>query len=437
MGPYTLRKTDVTPVAEKALAMKCKILDCSLGDPCKHGLGPFPGLESSMRHVRENISAEERHGYTNSLGHPFLREELALNSGIGLTADDVFVGTGSSGVVRAIFEVLHTPESFHIIPEWTYILYLAENARLGKNQVTVSLDGDGTPNIDAIKAALAPGVASIVLTTVGNPLCVGVSRQKLLEIMQVVADAQTRFSKPILLILDPIYEAFRRDQSNRIDCLAEASKFGKIPVVDLWSISKLEASPGSRIGAARVFWPKDLFPEERADFMLKLTRVYLPTLCTVETEKQLAVAHMLHSIRTDETKRKEFQEFERTRRQEVSNRTGAFVAALQDIDGIVFPPSYLRNGKVDLTQINGFYVLFGFDSNRLPRGTTSQASRLAGFCMEKGLHVPIMTPASAFVSESESSRMKQEFIRNVALQDDERRELLMRSIREFARLQLK
>ena len=110
-------------------------------------------------------------GYTESMGHPLLREAIAQQLFERLTGDDVLVFSGASEGIFALVNVrLHAGD--HAVVVWPAYQSLHEVARsLGADVTLIELHESEDWVLDAarVRAAVTPRTKLIVVNTPHNP----------------------------------------------------------------------------------------------------------------------------------------------------------------------------------------------------------------------------------------------------------------------------
>ena len=438
MKDYTLRRTDVNDAEARALALRREpIIDGRLGNTIKFGLGTYGPYKEALAAAAMDDSS---HSYTNAKGLPALNEMLAEGNlefgvkGYRIDPERVFVGAGISGLARSLFDVIIDPSGRDniAVPEWSYIVYFAEAARTGASIVNVRLcNEDGQVDQDDLRRRINRNTKAVVVTTVGNPLGIAMEPMVLYGIMEIVDEKEARFGHPIALVVDRIYEDFRTggEALDPISMAISGCRAG--PLIDMYSISKLVAAPGDRLGWMRIYHDGRKYAAEVAAMVEALTRVFQPPLGQTPTLQQEALRRVFASF-SDEKKRMEFEAFRKQRRDECIRRMRSFVAGMSEIPGVVFPKyCYGEDGRVDPRRLHSFYALVGKDKDLRPRGATSLARELADFCIDNpGMPVPLGTPGDNFL-EASLRNAPQEYMRFVALFNDEQRAMVLEAFRRF------
>lgn len=442
MKRFTLRDNDSTPILARAAAEGRTLIEGRLGDPNRHGLAPYRGYlrairdlavaeeEEALSTIKELGELDSAHQYTDSTGFPPLRKLLAEECGLKPT--DIFIGGGESGIARSIFDTVLLPEEGSIIPVWTYIMYYSETVRREAKVVSVELDGNGEPRLDQLKDKIDNHTKCVNITTVGNPMGIGIKPETMKQIIRIVNERERTFNVPIYLFVDTEYEGFRNNRHERIDPIEMSREESRVgPTIELYSASKMLGIPGSRVGWAKVYWNEENFPKQRFEFYSRLNTMGIGLLGDSALFMQAALYLTFQRINNSWTERTCFDTFKSNRREIVSGRTHNFLKGVSDIDGIVLPKYYYRDGKIPKRIIDSFYVMFGADERLLPRSEASQAALLAKFAYEHGLPVPALTPDYHFGPEE--LLIGQELMRAVALFSEEKLAIFLDVLERFVK----
>ncbi len=161
----------------------------------------------------------------------------ALADRLGVTADRVTVGNGSSGVLQQIFQtyvargdrVLYPWRSFEVYPIYTRLS--------GGESVTVPLDDRLRVDVDGLIEALTPETRLVVVATPNNPTGTATSTADL-------ARLATAAGLGTILVVDEAYREFDADGDDAIDDLLDDHP----NVVVTRTLSKAQGLAGLRIG---------------------------------------------------------------------------------------------------------------------------------------------------------------------------------------------
>src|SRR6478672_6339002 len=176
-------------------------------------------------------------GYTESLGLPVLREEIAALYR-GLTADDVITFAGAE---EAIFLAMHAllKAGDHAVVVWPAYQSLHEVARsIGATVTLVPLNPrDWSVDVDAVASAMQPNTKVVVVNSPHNPTG---AQLEPAQFERLVAIAELHGAH---LFSDEVYR-FLEHSSARLPTAAERTDRG----VSLGVMSKAFGLAGLRIG---------------------------------------------------------------------------------------------------------------------------------------------------------------------------------------------
>lgn len=181
-----------------------------------------------------------RLGYTESMGHPLLRAEIARRLFTSLSGDDVLVFSGASEGIFVLVNVL-LGAGDHAVVVWPAYQSLHEVARsVGADVTLVELHESEGWALDParIRAALTPRTRLVVLNAPHNPTGMLPSHSAFAEVASIVGEAGA------VLLSDEVYRGLERDRAARLPSGADLGEH----VVSLGVMSKSFAMPGLRIG---------------------------------------------------------------------------------------------------------------------------------------------------------------------------------------------
>jgi aspartate/methionine/tyrosine aminotransferase len=182
---------------------------------------------------------ELRLGYTESLGDPALRAEIA---GLyeHLTGDDILVFAGAEEAVFALHNVLLRRGDHAIVVRPAY-QSLAEVARAAGAEVTrveLRAQDDWRFDVSEVRAALRPNSRLILVNEPHNPTGSLSDRATFDRLVDLAAESGAR------LIVDEVYRFLEFDPADRLPAGADALETG----VSIGVMSKSFALAGLRIG---------------------------------------------------------------------------------------------------------------------------------------------------------------------------------------------
>lgn len=434
LARHTLRENDVLPALARAESAVRLIIPSQLGDPVKHGLHAY---DLFMGYLAEEFSDPKKLGYDDSCGYQPLRQMLSAGNvefgtpGYCLPRERVIIEAGISGAVRSMMAVLINKGNCDevLIPKWSYTLYLAEAEHVEARVRNVELNSRGVVDLDHLRDSITDKAKAVFITTMGNPLGVAMDRETFTQIVRIVNAKEKEFNHPIYLVADIIYEGFR--QGGPIDPILLSMEAGRIgPTIELYSISKLMASPGIRLGWMRIYHGGESFNDEVHAFTQACSILLQPGLGAASTPAQIALFRTYDEL-SNTAKRDRFNMYIGKRRNEVRDRVYHIYDDLQQIDGLLFPEYYYDgSGKLNYAALNTFYILAGISPSLLKRGQLSHARQMADFQIDNDTSaVVIAVPGDHFLAD-EYRDQGQEFFRIVAL-FDETRAAAIESIRRF------
>jgi aspartate/methionine/tyrosine aminotransferase len=181
-----------------------------------------------------------RLGYTESMGHPLLRKEIARQLFERLDGEDVLVFSGASEGIFALVNVLLGPGD-HAIVAWPAYQSLHEVGRaLGADVTLLELHESEGWALDParIRAAISPRTTLIVVNAPHNPTGMLPDEASFREIVAIAGEAGAT------LLSDEVYRGLEVDPATRLPSGADLGDH----VVSLGVMSKAFAMAGLRIG---------------------------------------------------------------------------------------------------------------------------------------------------------------------------------------------
>ena len=154
---------------------------------------PSPAVLEAIARELETINR-----YPDLTAAP-LREALAQR--FGVHADQVCVGTGSSAILVAALSAVCQPGSQVVFPWRSFESYPIAIPSVGGDPVPVELLPDGTHDLDAMRAAIAPGTVAVIVCSPNNPTGPALTYE---EIAGFVADVPD----DVMVIVDEAYIDF-------------------------------------------------------------------------------------------------------------------------------------------------------------------------------------------------------------------------------------
>jgi len=215
------------------------IFDFSLGNP---DVEPPPAVLDALRRVVAGNRAGS-HGYMPNPGYSEVREavakKLSRETGLGFTAEDIFMTVGSAGACNVILKSILDPGDEVIVlmpffPEYQF--YIANH---GGRMVPVETDETFLPDVTRIAAAITPRTRAIIVNTPNNPT----GRVYPESILRDLEEMLKRTGQPIIVISDEPYKSYVYDGQRQAEV---ASLITNTVICNSWS--KSLGLPGERIG---------------------------------------------------------------------------------------------------------------------------------------------------------------------------------------------
>ncbi|HEY5086809.1 MAG TPA: aminotransferase class I/II-fold pyridoxal phosphate-dependent enzyme [Gemmatimonadaceae bacterium] len=201
--------------------------------------------------VLDAVDAAARAGKTHYIpnnGIPQLRDALATkvrdrNGLAGITAEDIFVTNGAMHALFVTFGALLVPGDEVIVPDpmWTEVV---ENVRMAGGVavgVELSAEDDFEYRSDRIEAAITPRTRAIFLNTPHNPTGAVLSRDRLLEILELAR------ANNLWIVSDEAYEDVLYEPWTHTSIGSLAGDYAD-RVISIYSFSKTHAMSGLRVG---------------------------------------------------------------------------------------------------------------------------------------------------------------------------------------------
>lgn len=178
-------------------------------------------------------------GYTETLGHPLLRREIA-SLYRDVRPEDVIVCSGAQEPIFLLMHALVRPGDRVVVVTPCYQSLAAVPEAIGAEVVRVPLvEAEGFDlDVGRVAAALAPGARLLVLNYPHSPTGALLARDKLDELVALAARSGT------VVLGDEVYRYLEHDESARLPAAVEAFERG----VSLGVMSKTFGLAGLRIG---------------------------------------------------------------------------------------------------------------------------------------------------------------------------------------------
>lgn len=302
------------------------VVDLVSGSP---DWGPPDALREALREYADlPVDAFQ---YPPSPGLRELREEIAARRGVDVEQVVVTNGTGEANYLAMARALTRDAGTDVLLSDPVYPYYPGKAELLGGEPRLVPAARDGTPDVEAFRAAASDETALIVLTTPNNPTGAVYDRETVAEIVSIAE------ANDALVAVDEVYDHF--DLTGEFESALTIDSPNRIVTS---GFSKSLAVTGLRVGYG-------VFPHQHVE--AAKTRHMLVNV-TGPRPSQYAVVHAL---------RETPPEYYADARSLLADRFETFTTALDAIDAEYVRPE------------GGFYVFTRFD--KFP-GSMANAKRL-------------------------------------------------------------
>lgn len=215
---------------------------------------------------------ELRLGYTDSQGHPLLRQEVAVLYET-LSADDVLIAAPEEAIFIAMNVLLESGD--HVIvtfPGYQSLYEIAQALGCSVTRWTLEVrEGEWALDFDQLAEAITPRTRMLVINFPHNPTGYLPTRAQLDQIIELARDHD------LVLFSDEMYRLLEYEPGTRLPAVCDVYGDG----ISLSGLSKTFALPGLRIG-----W----LATANSDLLAKL-QVYkdYTTICSSAPSEVLAI----------------------------------------------------------------------------------------------------------------------------------------------------
>jgi len=200
----------------------------------------------------EDVPSTLLHGYTSAQGDLAVRTAIAdyirKTEGAEITPDCLYMATGAAAALTSSITAVVSEGEEVIVLSPYFPEYKVWIERFGGVIREVKcVDGSFQPDVDAIKAAINPKTAAIIVNSPNNPTGAVYTEKSIIELTDMLKEKEKELKRPIYLISDEPYREL---------------VYGDIKVPYLpnyyddtivsYSFSKSLSLPGERIGYAFV-----------------------------------------------------------------------------------------------------------------------------------------------------------------------------------------
>ena len=221
------------------------IYDFSLGNP---NFPPPEAVKTEIVSITTNESPIALHGYMSNIGYPEVRLAIAesLNARFGTAFDEknIIMSVGAAGGLNVVLKTLLNPDDEVIALSPFFVEYgnYVDNYD-GQLVIVPTNSEDFQPDPAALGAAVTPKTKAVIINSPNNPTGVIYSKEKIIEISDILAEKEREFGTSIYILAD---EPYRELAYDGID-VPYITKYYKNTIV-CYSWSKSLSLPGERIG---------------------------------------------------------------------------------------------------------------------------------------------------------------------------------------------
>jgi aspartate aminotransferase len=239
-----------------------RVFDFSLGNP---DLEPPPAFQQALLRL-VNDPAPGTHGYMPNAGYPEVRAKLAQKAGrehgVELGPEHIIMSVGAAGALNSVLKSILNSGDEIVVPKPYFMEYRAYAANHGGSIVEAATNGDFSLNLAAIKAALSPKTAAVLINSPNNPTGRVYDRAAIAALAALLEEHGRASGRYAYLIAD---EPYRELAYDGVAVPPVLSAYRDSVVVT--SYSKSLSLPGERIGYAAV----NPAMAEAADFCAAVT----------------------------------------------------------------------------------------------------------------------------------------------------------------------
>jgi len=189
------------------------VQDLSLGNP---DLAPPAVVADALRELADHAAEPFAFGYMPNAGYPELRaalaEALRAEQGVPVSADHVLVTCGAAGAINVVLRAVLNPgdEVLAIAPYFVEYGFYAENHG-GRLVAVPARTPDFGLDLAAVEAAISARTRCVILNSPNNPTGRVYSAEELAALGALLARAEARLGRPILIIADEPYRFLTYD----------------------------------------------------------------------------------------------------------------------------------------------------------------------------------------------------------------------------------
>jgi len=205
-------------------------------------------LQASIRNrMIQTINDIDESNFVFPLGLPKLKKELVLHYkksiGVKINEENIFIDSGTSSIFRNILQMIISEGDEVLLPMPNYPLYKISSQLANAEIRYYNIDKNSLEiDLDTIRNNVSSKTRAIILNSPGNPVGNIISREKLIDIVNILPDG-------IFLIFDEIYENAKFNGEPSItQYLLSDRRFNNTNIVITNSFSKAYRMYTKRVG---------------------------------------------------------------------------------------------------------------------------------------------------------------------------------------------
>jgi aspartate aminotransferase len=243
----TIRKMFEEGIALKKLYGNDKVFDLSIGNPVIEP--PQEVMDELTRLAQHPVAG--MHRYMENAGYSDTRaavaKQLAADTGLKFTGNDVVMTCGTAGALNIAFKALLNPgeEVITFTPYFFEYEFFVDNH--GGILKVLPSDENFIPRFDLLEKSISPLTKAIIINSPNNPTGIVYSNQTLEKIAGILRQKASDYNTRIFAISDDVYCRLVYDG---MKCPRMINHYSDTIIVT--SFSKDLALPGERIGYAAV-----------------------------------------------------------------------------------------------------------------------------------------------------------------------------------------
>ena len=190
-----------------AIVGRENIYDYSIGNPSS----PTPKeVDDTIRELLETMDSLEIHSYTSAQGdyetRKAIADDLGGRYGVEISADELFLGCGTSAELAAVFNALAMPggEILTIAPYFSEYTSFVEGAGLTLKVVPPDVPGFQI-RFELVEQMLTPNTLALIVNSPNNPAGTVYTEETLQRLAGILRRKSAEFGHPIYIVSDEPY----------------------------------------------------------------------------------------------------------------------------------------------------------------------------------------------------------------------------------------